>query len=133
MKKITALIAAALLLMLTAGCGRYVSSYNAVGFVHSNTSGSAFMNFYSFEGRMVFSLKSSPDDEIKYTASLGEGNAAVYYDCSGTKTELFHIDGGGSVASSGGELEDGTVYIIVETDGRCINGGFSFSIEKKSD
>ena len=128
MKKIAVLLVSALLLISLTGCGKYVMSYKAVGFVHSNKTDSAFMNFYSFEGRMVFKLKSPGEGDVKYTAKLEFGKATVYYDFYGTKQELFSISGGEEVDSHSGYVESGTVYIIVETDGKCENGDFQFSI-----
>ena len=130
MKKIAVLLVSALLLMSLNGCGKYSSSYKAVAFVHSNDSDSAFMSFYSFEGRMVFKLKSSAEGDLKYTARLESGSASVYYDFYGTKQELFSISGGEEIDSHGGYVETGTVYIIVVTDGACQNGEFRFSTGK---
>ena len=132
MKKLVVLLVSALLLVFLVGCGKYTSSYMAVGFVHSNSADSAFMNFYSFEGRMVFKLKSSGEGDLKYTAKLESGNATVYYDFYGTKQELFSISGGEEIDSHGGYVESGTVYVIVETDGSCKNGDFKFSIRKQT-
>jgi len=101
MKKIAVLMVCALLMVSLAGCGKYVSSYKAVAFVHSNESDSAFMNFYSFEGRMVFKLKSPAEGDIKYSARLESGNAVVYYDSNGTRQELFSISGGEETDSRG--------------------------------
>ena len=128
MKRITALMLAMVLIFTAAGCSSYISSYTAVGFVHSNSSKSAFMNFFSFKGRMVFRLKSTSEGDIKYTAKLESGKAAVYYDYNGTKLELFSASGGDEIDSRGGYIEKGTVYIIVETDGKCKNGEFRFSV-----
>ena len=129
MKKGFAWIAAVICLLALTGCGKYVSSYKAVGFVHSNTSKSAFMNFYSFDGKMVFQLKSSGEGELQYSASLESGSATIYYDYNDVKTELCTIEAGNAVDSHGGYVEAGTVYIIVETDGKCENGEFTFSVE----
>ena len=129
LRKIVVLFVFALLLMSLAGCGKYSSGYAAVGLVYSNESDSAFMNFYSFKGHMVFKLKSPAEGDLKYTASLESGNAAVYYDFYGTKQELFSISAGEEVDSHGGYVEAGTVYVIVETDGECRNGEFRFSVE----
>lgn len=117
-----------LLLMMT-GCGKYTSSYKAIGFVHSNSSDAAEMSFYSFNGRMVFKLKSSGEGDLKYTGKLESGTATVYYDYYGSKSELFTIRSGEEYDSRGGYVESGTVYIIVETDGECMNGSFSFHTE----
>lgn len=130
MKKICILLVSAILIVMLTGCGKYTSGYNAVGFVHSSDSDSAFMNFYSFKGRMVFKLKSSGEGELKYTAKLESGNAAVYYDFFGTKQELFSIYSEEELDSHGGYVEAGTVYIIVETDGTCKNGEFRFSLSR---
>lgn len=130
MKKKTALIAALILMLVLAGCSKYKSSYQAVGFVHSNEDDSAFMSFYSFEGRMVFKLKSTAEGDLKYSARLESGSAAVYMDYNGTKQELFSISAGEEIDSHGGYVEAGTVYIIVETDGACQNGDFQFSLNK---
>ena len=121
MRKIVTLLASAILLISLTGCGGYTSSYKAVGFVHSNESESAFMNFYSFDGRMVFKLKSSAEGDLKYTAKLESGNATE---------ELFSISAGEEIDSHGGYVESGTVYIIVETDGACQNGEFQFSLNQ---
>ena len=130
MKKIVILLVSALLALSLAGCGKYVSSYKALGFVHSNKSDSAYMSFASFEGRMVFKLKSSGEGDLKYSARLESGSAVVYYDFYGDKQELFSISGGEEADSRGGYVEAGTVYIIVETDGGCQNGEFRFSLDE---
>ena len=130
MKKTVILLVSAMLVLSLAGCGRYVSSYKALGFVHSNKSDSAYMSFASFEGRMVFRLKSSGEGDLKYSARLESGSAVVYYDFYGNRQELFSISGGEEADSRGGYVEAGTVYIIVETDGSCQNGEFRFSLDE---
>ena len=130
MKKIVILLVSAMLALSLAGCGKYVSSYKALGFVHSNRSDSAFMSFASFEGRMVFRLKSSGEGDLKYSARLESGSAVVYYDFYGDRQELFSISGGEEAESRGGYVEAGTVTVIVETDGSCQNGEFRFSLDE---
>ncbi|MGN1100325.1 MAG: hypothetical protein ACI4S9_08245 [Christensenellales bacterium] len=118
------------LLLTFCGCSGYSSSYRAVAFVHSNTTKSAFMSFSSFEGSMVFKLKcESEDEKITYSAKLDGGSAKVYYDCNGTKTELFSVDSGDEISDIGGTLQKGTVYIIVETSETCRNGRFDFEVK----
>ena len=129
MKRSFLLIVPWIILLLLTGCEKYNSSYKAIGFVHSNRSDSAEMSFYSFEGTMVFKLKSSGEGDLKYTAKLESGTAAVYYDYGGTKSELFTIRSGEELDSHGGYMEAGTVYIIVETNGACMNGASSFNAE----
>ena len=72
------------MILSLAGCSKYSPKYKAVGFVHSNDSSSAYMNFYSFEGRMVFRLNSPGEGAVKYSAKLESGTATVYYDYLGT-------------------------------------------------
>jgi len=122
-----ALMLALAMLLCSFGCGGYTSKYMAVGFVHSNDSDSAHMSFYSFEGRMVFKLHTTRESDIKYQAKLESGSATVYYDWAG-KQELFSVKGGEELDSRSGYVDNGTVYIIVETDGECMNGEFSFWI-----
>lgn len=129
MKKAIALFVAVITLLSLTSCQRYSSRYQAVAFVHSNEPDSAFMSFYSFDGRMVFKLKSSGEGDLKYSAKLESGNAAVYYDYYGVKTELFSLNGGEELDSHGGYIEAGTVYVIVETNGTCLNGAFHFSFD----
>ncbi len=115
--------------LLISGCGKYSSSYRATLLISSNEKQSAFMDFSSFTGTKVFKLKSTGDGDIDYTVSLGSGSATVYYDYIGTKEELCKVNGGDSLDLSGGFIGKGTVYIIVETDGKCEDGKFSFKIE----
>ena len=42
---------------------------------------------------------------------------------------FFSLEGGEEAASHGGYVEAGTVYVIVETDGKCMNGEFRFSVK----
>lgn len=127
-----ALIATAVVsvLLMLAGCNSYSSHYNALAFVHTNTSKSASMKFSSFDGTMVFQLKcDSADEKIRYSAKLDTGSAKVYYDCNGTKTELLSAGSGDDISGIGGELQKGTVYIIVEIPGKGQGGSFRFDLE----
>lgn len=128
MKKAFSLMIAIVMILSLAGCSKYSPKYKAVGFVHSNDSSSAYMNFYSFEGRMVFRLNSPGEGAIKYAAKLESGTATVYYDYLGTKSELVSVSGGDELDSYGGYVDVGTVTIIVETNGECRNGEFRFNL-----
>ena len=130
MKKVATLLLSLLLLLSFTGCGQYTSSYKAVGFVHSERSDSASMSFYSFDGRMVFKLKNTHHGSLNCSASLETGNAAVYSVCSGEKTALFSISGGEELGPYSFDVENGVVYVIVETDGKCGNGSFRFELKK---
>ena len=137
MLKIAVMMLITLSIFTLTACGKYTSSWSAVGFVHSNTSKSASMSFWKFSGTMVFKLKckDATKEVLNYNGRLeneddGEnGSITVYYDVDGTKNELFSLQNGESVEASFDKLNEGTVYIIVETDGRCENGELEFNIE----
>ena len=118
-----------LLALCLTGCGKYVSGYRATLLVRSNTARSAFMEFHTFEGRMVFRLKAREGmDRLRVTADLTSGSAAVYAD-DGTKQTLFTLTGGEAVEETFGPFESGTLYLIVETDGGCRDGSVRFDLE----
>lgn len=64
---------------------------------------------------------------ITYEGMLREGNIKVYYDYNDEKLNLFEIETNGSVD---GKTEpftgNQTIYIIIESDGKCNGGSFSF-------
>ena len=131
MKKALCTVFAMLLLTFSlAGCNQYSSHYNAVGHVCSLDTDSAWMSFVEFEGNEVFKLKCKSKDqaEIEYSGELEAGSLTVYYDCGGTKTELFSLQSGEDIQSSGAYLPKDTIYIIVETSEKCSNGNLSFKI-----
>ena len=130
MKKTIALILIGILLLLLVGCRHHYSSYRAIGLVRTNQSTSASMSFYSFEGRMVFKLKSDGEQDLNFSAKLESGSAAVYYEIHGSKEELFSIQGGEEIDSHGGYVEAGTVYITVETGEDWREGYFEFSLSR---
>ena len=129
-RKILLLVVLLTIVAGSVGCSKYSSRYYAVGFVHSNESGSAYMSFYEFNGRIVFKLKcdSEKQAQIKYSGKLEEGNMTVYYDCGGTKKELFSISSGDEIRSSGGYLPEDKIFIIVETSEKCKNGDLVFEV-----
>ena len=133
MKKLFSVLIAVLMVMsviCVAGCEGYSSRYNATAFVHSNTAESSFMSFWEFEGTMVFKMKcEAPNGQLKYSAKLDEGCATVFCDCNDAKQELFTVRGGDAEKSSSAKIDKGTVYVIVESSGKCIQGDFHFDIE----
>ena len=135
MKKRPALRLAALLMAIMlclSGCGKYKSSYLAVGFVHSNTAASAFMDFYQFEGRMVFTLKGQgqSDWRIRYTAKLESGGATIsYVDEHDQIIEVRAVAAGDEIDAVLGDFDRASVTIIVETSQQCRNGSFHFDRE----
>ena len=137
MKKFASVIIAVVTLVLCftlSACGnKYVSYYSATVMVRTNTSNKASVSFGSFSGTYVIKLKSNGADEvfITYDATLGEGNIKVYYDYNDEKLNLFEIETNGSVDSKTETFtSDKTIYIIIESDGKCSDGSFSFVLEK---
>ena len=118
MKKILALILIITLFSISlCSCGKYVSSYRAIGLIRSNTSHSCKASFYSLEGELVFKLKRSDSGEgdVQYSVSVEEGEIHLYYDIYGTKSELARVKAGENLNGRGGYVEGGkTVYIIIE-------------------
>ena len=133
MKKMTKIILI-LTMVLTSigltGCGKYISSWSATAYVHTNTSTYGYMNFWTFSGTEVHTMKCKNESgTLYYSATLEKGNAVIYVDYDGDKKELFKISDGGEVNSSLDITGKGTVYVIVETDGKCENGEFEFEIK----
>lgn len=111
------------------GCAKYTSSWSASLYVHSNTSDSASMSFWTFTGTEVQTLKCKDETgTLKYSAKLEIGSATVYIDYDGEKKELFKIGAGEEIEDSFDGLKKGKIYVIVETDGKCEEGKFEFAI-----
>ncbi len=137
MKKVTRVIIAMVMLVLCftmSACeSKYVSHYSATMMVRTNTSKNASVSFGSFNGTYVIKLKNNDAAEvfITYKATLEEGNTKVYYDFNDEKQNLFEIGTDGVIE---GKTEtftgNKTIYIIIESDGKCNAGSFSFALEK---
>lgn len=137
MKKIANVIIVTVMLVLCfalSACGsKYVSNYSAAKMISKNTANEASVSFDNFSGTYVIQLKNTGDDKasITYNATLGEGNIKVYYDYNDEKLNLFEIGNEGSIK---GKTEaftgNKTIYIIIESDGKCNAGSFSFALEK---
>ena len=126
-KLLPVLIFVAVCLVCLAGCVKYTSHYSALMMISTNTPKEASVDFSSLKGSKVFKLKS--DGVLNYSGKLGTGNATVFYDYNGTKMELFSISSGQEVGPASIKVSPGTVYVIVQTDGRCGDGHFSFDVK----
>ena len=126
-KNLLLAILVAICLFCLAGCSKYTSHYSALMMVTTNTSKAASISFSSLDGTRAFKLKS--DGHLNFSAKLGEGSATVFYDSNGTKNELFSISGGQEIQSSTIAVNPGTVYVIVQTDGKCKEGRISFDVK----
>ena len=137
MKKFAGVIVAVATLILCfalSACGNgYSSHYSSGVMTTTNSPSQASVSFDSFSGTYVMKLKNNGADEvfISYDASLGDGNIKVYYDFNDEKLNLFEIGADGSIE---GKTEtftgNKTIYIIIESDGKCNSGSFSFVLEK---
>ncbi len=137
MKKIKEVIVAVVILVLCfslSACGnKYVSRYSATLMVRTNTSNKASVSFDTFSGIYVMQFKVAGADEvfITYEATLGKGNIKVYYDFNDEKLNLFEIEPDGLIKGKTETITgDKTIYIIIESDGKCNDGSFSFVLEK---
>ena len=130
MKKHLIIISIIVLLFCLTGCVKYSSSYSAIASVRTNTSDTASYSFSSFKGRMVFKLKCKADSigQLSYSGKLDQGSLTVYIDHDDAKRELFSLNSGDSISSSLSGISKGTVYIIIETDGKCEDGSFRFDL-----
>ena len=141
MKKFArAIIAAAMLSVLCftlcACVNNYASNYSSSKMSISNTSDSSAISFDTYSGTYVIKFNNSGNDKsvITYNASLKEGNIKVYYDFNGEKLDMFEV-GTDGVAEGKTEAfaNSKTIYVIIESDGKCDTGSFSFSLEKAAE
>lgn len=133
MKKGAIILLAAVLLLSVlclSSCSKYTSKYKAIGFVHSNSPDSSFMIFHEFEGTMAAKMKNKNETggQLVYSAKLETGEITVSCDADGTKSELFTIHSGEEINSTFTLPASGTVYVIVQTNGKCQNGDLHFDI-----
>ena len=129
MKRLGMILLALALVFALTGCSAYRSKYRAVGFVHSNTSGESFMDFFEFEGTMVFKMKCDAGQSLAYTGKLETGSVTVSLAQGEEKTEIFSLSGGDELDGSVELPDKGTVYVIVESPEKSENGAFEFRID----
>ncbi|MBD5131993.1 MAG: hypothetical protein HDT28_05310 [Clostridiales bacterium] len=137
MKKFTKVIIAvmtAVLCFSLSACGnKYSSNYSSKKMIEKSNSTESSVSFDGFSGTYVMKLKSNGEDEvyITYTATLAEGKINVYYDYNDEKLDLFEIETNGSVNSKTEAFTGNkTIYVIIESDGKCGEGSFLFTLEK---
>ena len=136
MKKNTRIVIAVMMLILCftlSACeNKYVSHYSATLMVKKNTTTEASVSFRNFSGIYVIQLKNTGDEKIfiTYSATLEEGNIKVYYDFNDEKLNLFEIGIDNSIEGKTETFTSNkTVYIIIESDGKCKVGSFLFALE----
>ncbi len=64
----------------------------------------------------------------RYTGTLETGSVTVYYDRGDAKEVLFTAKAGEEIDACTEPFSAKTVYVILETDGKCKNGSFTFEI-----
>ena len=126
----------ALLLILTLGmllsCGGYVKSYSATILITSCHGDEASMRFDTFKGTYNFKLKRDSDAEhtLDLKADLAEGEMNIYIGVDGEKELLRTVKGGESceetIVLDNKYDNEKTIYIILESNGKCVDGDFEF-------
>ena len=132
MKKACFALVLILTLFMLCGCKGYVKSYAATILITSDHGDEASMKFDSFKGSYNFKLKR--DGNLEHTldleASLGEGEMNVYIGTGGEKELLLTVKGGESyderIALDEKYDHENTIYIILESAGKCADGDFEF-------
>ena len=135
MKKLNFVLALILILATLCGCGGYVKNYSATILITSCHDDEASMKFDTFKGTYNFKLKR--DDAASHTldveASLDEGEMKVYIGVGGEKDLLLTIKGGESydetITLDSKYDNEKTVYVILESTGKCNNGDFEFEYD----
>lgn len=132
MKKTFVALVLVLALVMLCGCDGYIKSYSATFLVTSSVGDEASMKFGTFNGeyKLEVSRRGTAKNTLDIEASLGEGEMNVYISVDGEKDLLFTIWGGKSYDETINLKEKyankKTVYIILESVGKCTNGDFEF-------
>ena len=132
MKKLKFVLALMLILITFCSCGGYVKKYSATILITSCFGDEASMDFDTFKGTYNFKLRRDgiPKRSIDVEASLSEGEMNVYIGVDGEKELLLTVKGGQSyektISLDNKYDNEKTVYVILETKDKCINGDFEF-------
>ena len=132
MKKIGFVLVLMLTLALLCSCGGYVKKYSATILMTSCQGDEASMEFDTFKGTYNFKLRRDGDAEhtLNLEASLAEGEMNVYIGVDGEKELLLTVKGGESydetITLDDEYDNEKTIYIILETIDKCVDGDFEF-------
>lgn len=119
-------------LTIFCSCGGYVKSYVATILITSSHGDEANMKFDTFKGTYNFKLKSDDFEEnsIDIEASLGEGTMNIYIGTDGEKELILTLNSceafEKTIFLDEKYSNKKTVYIILESNGKCFNGDFEF-------
>lgn len=133
MKKIYFVLVLMLVLVTVCGCGEgYVRKYSATLMVTSCHGDEASMKFETFQGTYNFKLKrdGAAEHTIDFESSLVEGEMNIYIGIDGEKELIRTVKGGESydetIVLDEKYDNEGTIYIILESAGKCVDGDFEF-------
>lgn len=133
MKKISFALILILILDMLCSCGGYVKSYAATLLITSCYGDEASMKFDTFKGKYDFKLKrdGTAEHTLDLEASLDEGEMNIYIGVDGDK-ELLRTVKSGEFYDETILLDDKydnekTIYIILESTGKCADGEFEFA------
>lgn len=132
MRKICIALALIVLLSVISGCSGYVRSYSATILITACFGDEASMEFDTFKGTYPFKLRSdgAAEHTLDFEASLAEGEINVYIGVDGEKELLRTVKGGEfydeTIVLDEKYDNEKTVYIILESTGKCKDGDFEF-------
>lgn len=131
-KKIGFALVLILTLAMLFSCGVYVRSYSATFFATSCHGDEASMKFNTFKGTYNFKLREdgAAEHTLDIEATLAEGEMNIYIGVSGEKELLRKVKGGESydetIALDNKYDNEKTIYVILESTGKCVDGDFEF-------
>ena len=132
MKKVCVALLLMLAFLLLCSCGEYVKSYAATVLITSCSGDEASMEFRSFKGTYHFKLRrdGTAEHTLDVESALSEGEMNIYIGVGGEKELLLTVKGGESVDKTIALDEkydnEKTVYVILESVGKCVDGDFEF-------
>ena len=132
MKKVCFALALLLTLVMLCSCGAYVNHYSATILITSCQGDDASMEFDTFKGTYNFKLRRDgvAEHTLDFEASLAEGKMNIYIGVDGQKELLLTVKGGESydetIALDNKYDNEKTIYVILETVDKCVNGDFEF-------
>ena len=135
MKKVCLVLTLAFILATLCSCGIYVKNYAATVLITSCQGDEASMEFDSFKGKYNFKLKrdGAAENTLELDASLTEGEMNIYIGVDGENELLRTVKGGESydetIALDDKYNNEKTVYIVLESTGKCVDGEFEFKYD----
>lgn len=132
MKRIFSVLALMLSVVMLFSCGGYVNKYSATILITSCHGDEASMEFGTFKGTYNFKLRrdGAHENTLDLEASLKEGEINIYIGANGEKDLLLTVKGGESydktITLDDKYRDEKRVYVIIESNGKCIDGDFEF-------